>query len=118
MAITRYARAFHSSGALKPACLFPSAWPRDGSVARDGAVLVLLMKPLALLLLGAMVAAAAPPALAQALPPPLEPATVAAPLEPNPGFTSDVETALDDLTRLQCSLLGLLLINSQPCPVQ
>jgi DNA-binding helix-hairpin-helix protein with protein kinase domain len=90
---------------------------RDGSVARDGAVLVLLMPPFALLLLGAMVAAAAPSALAQPLPPPLEPATVAAPLEPNPGFTSDVETALDDLTRLQCSLLGLMLINSQPCPV-
>ena len=29
----------------------------------------------------------------------------------------DVEQALDNLTRLQCGVLGLILINSQPCPV-
>jgi hypothetical protein len=70
------------------------------------------------LLLGLLVVAAAPAALAEPLPLPLEPALVVAEPAPNPGFASDVELALDDLTRLQCGLLGLLLINSQPCPVR
>ncbi|MBD1194424.1 hypothetical protein [Vulcanococcus sp. Clear-D1] len=70
------------------------------------------------LLLGLLVVAAAPAALAEALPLPLEPAPVVAEPATNPGFASDVELALDDLTRLQCGLLGLLLINSQPCPVR
>jgi hypothetical protein len=56
--------------------------------------------------------------LAEPLPPQLDPAPVVAEPAPNPGFASDVELALDDLTRLQCGLLGLLLINSQPCPVR
>ena len=34
----------------------------------------------------------------------------------DPGFAADVEGALGDLTKLQCRVLGLLLINSQPCP--
>lgn len=70
------------------------------------------------LLLGLLVVAAAPAALAEPLPLPLEPAPGVAEPAPNPGFASDVELALDDLTRLQCGLLGLLLINSQPCPVR
>jgi hypothetical protein len=70
------------------------------------------------LLLGLLVVAEAPAALAEPLPLPLEPAPVVAEPAPNPGFASDVELALDDLTRLQCGLLGLLLINSQPCPVR
>jgi hypothetical protein len=70
------------------------------------------------LLLGLLVLAASPAALAEPLPPPLEPAPVVADPAANPGFASDVELALDDLTRLQCGLLGLLLINSQPCPVR
>ena len=70
------------------------------------------------LLLGLLVLAAAPAAVAEPLPPPLEPAPVVVDPAPNPGFANDVELALDDLTRLQCGLLGLLLINSQPCPVR
>jgi len=76
-----------------------------------------LMTRLAWMVVVAVATAAAPAALAEPLSPPLEPATLAAPSAANPGFSSDVETALDDLTRLQCSLLGLMLINSQPCPV-
>ena len=70
------------------------------------------------LLLGLLVLAPAPAAMAEPLPPPLAPAPLAAEPAPNPGFANDVELALDDLTRLQCGLLGLLLINSQPCPVR
>ncbi|MFZ9947342.1 MAG: hypothetical protein ACO3GW_05180 [Vulcanococcus sp.] len=55
--------------------------------------------------------------MAESLPPPLEPAATAAEPARDSGFASDVELALDDLTRLQCGLLGLLLINSQRCPV-
>ena len=69
------------------------------------------------LLLSCLVLGAAPAAMAEPLPPPLEPPPAAAESTSNPGFASDVEVALDDLTRLQCGLLGLLLINSQPCPV-
>jgi hypothetical protein len=61
--------------------------------------------------------AASPAARAEALPPPLEFAPPTAQPADNPGFAMDVEHALDDLTRLQCGLLGLILINSQPCPV-
>jgi hypothetical protein len=70
------------------------------------------------LLLGLLVLAAAPAALAEPLPPPLEPAPVVVAPTADPGFATDVEVALNDLTRLQCGLLGLLLINSQPCPVR
>jgi hypothetical protein len=35
----------------------------------------------------------------------------------DPGFNGDVEVALNDLTRLQCRLLGLVMIN-QPCPTR
>jgi hypothetical protein len=70
------------------------------------------------LLLCLLVLAAVPAAMAEPLPPPLESAPVVADPAANPGFASDVEFALDDLTRLQCGLLGLLLINSQPCPVR
>ncbi|MBV2351231.1 hypothetical protein KUL97_05840 [Synechococcus sp. HK05] len=69
------------------------------------------------LLLSCFLLVAAPAAMAEPLPPPLEPPPAAAESTSNPGFASDVEVALDDLTRLQCGLLGLLLINSQPCPV-
>ena len=69
------------------------------------------------LLLTGLLLMAAPAALAEPLPLPLEPAPVAVKTASDPGFASDVEVALDDLTRLQCGLLGLLLINSQPCPV-
>ncbi|QCH13673.1 hypothetical protein CB0101_00855 [Synechococcus sp. CB0101] len=68
-------------------------------------------------LLSCLVLLAAPVAMAESLPPPLEPAPAATESARDPGFASDVEVALDDLTRLQCGLLGLLLINSQPCPV-
>ena len=68
------------------------------------------------LLLSCVVLAAAPAALAEPLPPPLEPVPVAAEPAREAGFAADVELALNDLTRLQCGLLGLLLINSQPCP--
>jgi hypothetical protein len=69
------------------------------------------------LFLSCLVLVAAPAAMAEPLPPPLDPPPSAAESTSNPGFASDVEVALDDLTRLQCGLLGLLLINSQPCPV-
>jgi len=60
--------------------------------------------------------AATPAARSEALPPPLEmPQPTAQPAD-NPGFAMDVEHALGDFTRLQCGLLGLILINSQPCP--
>lgn len=68
-------------------------------------------------LLASALALAAPAALAEPLPAPLEPVTNPAQPNSDPGFASDVETALNDLTRLQCGLLGLMLINSQPCPV-
>ena len=68
-------------------------------------------------LLSCLVLLAAPAAMAEPLPPPLEPAPATTESARDPGFASDVEVALDDLTRLQCGLLGLLLINSQPCPV-
>jgi hypothetical protein len=68
-------------------------------------------------LLSCLVLLAAPAAMAEPLSPPLEPAPAATESVRDPGFASDVEVALDDLTRLQCGLLGLLLINSQPCPV-
>jgi len=61
--------------------------------------------------------AARPPARSEVLPPPLDMAPSTAQPADNPGFAMDVEHALDDLTRLQCGLLGLILINSQPCPV-
>ena len=60
----------------------------------------------------------APVALAEPLPPPLESQPVAVQPADDPGFAADVERGLADLTRLQCSLLGLVLINSQPCPVR
>ena len=69
------------------------------------------------LLLSCLMLVAAPAGMADSLPPPLEPAATAAEPARDSGFASDVELALDDLTRLQCGLLGLLLINSQRCPV-
>ena len=63
------------------------------------------------------VMAATPAARSEALPPPLELAPATAQPADNPGFAMDVEHALSDLTRLQCDLLGLILVNSQPCPV-
>jgi hypothetical protein len=69
------------------------------------------------LLLCGLLLVAAPAAMAEPLPPPLEPAPAATEPASDPGFASDVEGALDQLTRLQCGVLGLLLINSQPCPV-
>ena len=87
------------------------------SIAMGGAVQDSQMKSLAWIVIGAVAAAAAPAAMAEPLPPPLEPAPVAAQPAEDPGFANDVEHALDDLTRLQCGLLGLILINSQPCPV-
>jgi hypothetical protein len=61
---------------------------------------------------------AAPASRAEALPPPLELSPSAASPASNPGFATDVENALDDLTRFQCGLLGLVMIDSQPCPVR
>lgn len=62
------------------------------------------------------------PASAQAepLPLPLEPgsSTTMTNGSSGDGFSSTVETGLSDLTRLQCRMLGLLLINSQPCPAK
>jgi hypothetical protein len=51
-----------------------------------------------------------PFALGQPLPSPLEPATVAAPLEPNPGFTRDGATAVnpEQLESLQVLALALV----------
>ena len=69
------------------------------------------------LLLTGLLLMAAPAALAEPMPLPLEPGPAAVKPASDPGFASDVEVALDDLTRLQCGLLGLLLMNSQPCPV-
>ena len=60
---------------------------------------------------------ATPAARSEVLPPPLDTAPPTAQPADNPGFAMDVEHALDELTRLQCGLLGLILINSQPCPV-
>lgn len=34
----------------------------------------------------------------------------------DPSFNSDVERSLSDLTKLQCSMLSLMLLNPQPCP--
>jgi hypothetical protein len=62
----------------------------------------------ALLIAGALLALA-PSVVAEPMPLPLEPAV--------PGFNGDVEVALNDLTRLQCRLLGLVMIN-QPCPAR
>lgn len=74
-----------------------------------------MIRTVLILVFGLM--AAAPASRAEALPPPLElPASMATPAS-NPGFATDVENALDDLTRFQCGLLGLVMINSQPCPV-
>lgn len=54
-------------------------------------------------------------ALAEPMPLPLEPAHSVAGSKPgDPGFNGDVEGALHDLTRLQCGLLGLVMIK-QPC---
>ena len=69
------------------------------------------------LVLSLALLAATPAARSEPLPPPLEMAPPTAQPADNPGFAMDVEHALDDLTRLQCGLLGLILINSQPCPV-
>jgi hypothetical protein len=56
--------------------------------------------------------------VAEPLPLPLEPAPSVAGSKPgDPGFNGDVEVALNDLTRLQCRLLGLVMIN-QPCPTR
>jgi hypothetical protein len=72
----------------------------------------------ALLLVGALLALApsvVSPGVAEPLPLPLEPAPSVAGSKPgDPGFNGDVEVALNDLTRLQCRLLGLVMIN-QPC---
>jgi hypothetical protein len=71
----------------------------------------------ALLLVGALLALA-PSVVAEPLPLPLEPAPSVAGSKPgDPGFNGDVEVALNDLTRLQCRLLGLMMIN-QPCPTR
>ena len=73
----------------------------------------------ALLIAGALLALA-PSVVAEPmpLPLPLEPAHSVAGSRPgDPGFNGDVEVALNDLTRLQCRLLGLVMIN-QPCPAR
>jgi len=71
------------------------------------------------LLLVGLLLALAPAVAAEPLPLPLEPAVATAGAHRGErGFTTDVEYALNDLTRLQCSLLGLVMINSQPCPVR
>ena len=60
---------------------------------------------------------AAAPARAQAPQTPLAPAeAVKRPAKSSdPGFAADVERALDDLTELQCTILGVLLINPGAC---
>ena len=71
----------------------------------------------ALLIAGALLALA-PAVVAEPMPLPLEPAASVAGSRPgDPGFHGDVEVALNDLTRLQCRLLGLVMIN-QPCPAR
>ena len=71
----------------------------------------------ALLIAGALLALA-PSVVAEPMPLPLEPAVSVAGSRPgDPGFNGDVEVALNDLTRLQCRLLALVMIN-QPCPTR
>ena len=75
------------------------------------------MKTIAgVLLLGAMLTAAPMGRAAEVLPAPIGSSAVTAQREGS-GFGADVENALDDLTRLQCRLLGLVMIN-QPCPAR
>ncbi len=67
------------------------------------------------LLIAAALLALAPSVMAEPMPLPLEPAHSVAGSKPgDPGFNGDVEGALHDLTRLQCGLLGLVMIK-QPC---
>ena len=71
------------------------------------------------LLLVGLLLAVAPAVSAEPMPLPLEPAASSTGAHMGePGFSTDVEYALNDLTRLQCRLLGLVMINSQPCPVR
>ena len=67
------------------------------------------------LLIAAALLALAPSVVAEPMPLPLEPAHSVAGSKPSdPGFNGDVEGALRDLPRLQCGLLGLVMIK-QPC---
>jgi hypothetical protein len=68
------------------------------------------------LLLGAMLTAAPMGRAAELLPPPIGSGTSTAQRE-GAGFGADVENALDDLTRLQCSLL-FFLTPRQGCPAK
>lgn len=77
----------------------------------------LVMKRIPLLLVLSVVLGTAGAARADSLATPIAPqgASVSANPLAEPGFNSDVERGLSDLTRLQCSMLSVLLLNPRPC---
>ncbi len=79
---------------------------RYGAMKRSGVAL------LAVLALGAPLRARA-----EALPPPVGggDATVKPAQQADTGFAADVEQALDGFSTLQCTVLGILFMNSQAC---
>ena len=68
-------------------------------------------------LLTPLVLGAAGPAFAEPVAPPFMSAEVQTSASPQtePSFNSDVERSLADLTQLQCSMLGNVLLNPKPC---
>lgn len=83
------------------------------------------MKGSRIAVVAALLLSQAPVMAAEALPPPVgssapasQSGTPSAGHANDPGFAADVEHALDDLTTLQCTLLGVLFLNGQACSGQ